>query len=453
MPAQRRQSPKTAPAKANASRPPPSVQTSLPFAAQAPRPAEEHRGAPARAPLVRRAHAEATPVEDGDAAITALRAALLAWYRAHHRQLPWRRTRDSYAVWLSEIMLQQTRVDTVIPYYQRFLARFPTVNALAGAPIDDVLALWSGLGYYARGRNLHRAAQAVVALHGGALPRDEAALLALPGVGRYTAGAIRSIAYDEPAPILDGNVVRVLSRLFVLEGDPKVPANTRRLWALAERFAPGEAPGELNQGLMELGATVCTPAAPDCHLCPLRERCAARARGESERFPEIPSRKASPQVHGVAALCTRIIDKPSTSAISPKSALLLDEGKDIESVLLVQRPGEGLLGGLWELPGREREHGEQPAQALREAVTARLGVDVEVGERAADLTHVFTHKKLRLTVYRCTLLEEPVSTAAGPWRWMRPAELLSIPLSRLMARALAAGGIPVPAAKGPEEEL
>ena len=385
------------------------------------------------APRGRRPRArEETGFYGGDSLrIDGLRQKLLAWYRGHRRDLPWRRTRDPYAIWISEIMLQQTRVETVVPYFARFLARFPTVNALAAAPIDDVLALWSGLGYYARGRNLHRAAVLVALRHDGALPRDDDALQALPGIGRYTAGAIRSIAFDEPAPILDGNVVRVLTRVFAKAGNPKTSAVAGELWALAARFAAGCAPGEVNQGLMELGATVCTPVAPDCHVCPWRGHCAAREAGETERFPELPVRKVSPVVHGVAAFVTRG-----------------DTGKGggTREVLLAQRAGEGLLGGLWELPYTERELGDEPADALAQMLSQRLGVAADVGERVATVTHVFTHKKLLLAVYRCTLRGRPArSTASARWSFMRPTDLVAVPLSRLMARALAAAGVPVPA--------
>jgi len=367
-------------------------------------------------------------VEKAAKEISALRGALLTWYRAHRRDLPWRRTRDPYAIWISEIMLQQTRVDTVIPYYARFLARFPTVNALAAALVDDVLALWSGLGYYARGRNLHRAAGVIAREHDGALPRDEEALLALPGIGRYTAGAIRSIAYDEPAAILDGNVIRVLTRVFALAGNPKTPRVAESLWSLAARFADGVSPGDVNQGLMELGATVCTPLAPDCHVCPWRARCAARVGGESERFPEMPARKQSPVVHGVAAFVARG-----------------DGAGDVTEILMVQRPGEGLLGGLWELPYTERASADEPAEALRAALMKRLGVDATIGERVSTVTHVFTHKKLLLAVYRCELARAPRPAAsAGAWRYLRPTDLTGVALSRLMARALVAAGVPVP---------
>jgi A/G-specific adenine glycosylase len=351
-----------------------------------------------------------------------LRRRLASWYRTSHRDLPWRRTDDPYAIWVSEIMLQQTRVETVLPYYARFLSRFPSVAALAGAPLDAVLALWSGLGYYARARHLHAAARAVMERHGGALPREEASLLALPGIGRYTAGAIRSIAFGERAPVLDGNVTRVLARVFAVGGDPKAPATARRLWKKAGELVQAGNPGEVNQALMELGALVCTPGVPDCHLCPLAGACAARARGEVERFPEIPARKAVPEVQGVAALCRKAEDR----------------------VLLVQRPTEGLLGGLWELPGGERRPGEEPATALVRSLLDRLGATVKVGDRAGRVTHIFTHRRLELSIYRCKIRGPLRPAGSLPWAWCSPSEIPALPLSRLTRKALAAAGVALP---------
>ncbi len=223
---------------------------------------------------------------------SALRRKLLAWYRAHRRDLPWRRTRDPYAIWISETMLQQTRVETVIPYWERFLARFPDVETLATADTDDVIALWAGLGYYSRARNLHRAAQIVMEHHAGRLPGDVDALRELPGVGRYTAGALASIAFDKPAPIVDGNVARVLARVFAIDADVRSAAVQERLWSEAEQLARGDDPGAMNQALMELGATVCTPRAPQCPACPWQPHCAARAQGRAELLP-IRSRPAA----------------------------------------------------------------------------------------------------------------------------------------------------------------
>ena len=234
-----------------------------------------------------------TRVTRRPAASLALARALVRWFHVHCRDLPWRRTRDPYSIWVSETMLQQTRVAAVVPYYERFLARFPDVHALARAPLDDVLAAWSGLGYYRRARQMKAAAEAVVRDHGGRLPDDEAALRALPGVGRYTAGALLSIAFERRAALVDGNVSRVLARLFALSGGPGKSAFERRVWALAETLVPASDPSAFNQGLMEIGATICLPRAPLCTECPLARHCRARAAGRPEAYPK-PRPRARP---------------------------------------------------------------------------------------------------------------------------------------------------------------
>jgi A/G-specific adenine glycosylase len=225
--------------------------------------------------------------------VRALRASILTWYRKHRRDLPLRRSRDPYAIWLSEIMLQQTRVETVIPYYERFLARFPTIQSLADAREPDVLTLWSGLGYYSRARSLKAAADLVVREHAGRLPEDAAALRELPGIGPYTAAAIASVAYGRPLPAVDGNVIRVLARIGGWKGRRDEPALRRRVESFASELARGIAPGDWTQALMELGALICSPMAPRCDQCPAAFRCAAKQSGDPARFPT-PARKTSP---------------------------------------------------------------------------------------------------------------------------------------------------------------
>src|SRR5690349_6148043 len=232
---------------------------------------------------------------------------LLEWYRAHRRDLPWRRTRDAYGIWVSEVMLQQTRVAVVVPYWERWMERFPGAAELAAAPLDDVLACWSGLGYYGRARNLHAGAREVVARYGGRVPGEAAELRTLPGVGRYTAGAIASIAFGRREPLVDGNVARVLARVYAVEEDVKSTAGQKRLWQLAGELVPDEAPGDFNQALMELGATVCTPA-PRCEACPVAEACAARAAGRERELPVVGARAADadkPLLRTVAAWMER----------------------------------------------------------------------------------------------------------------------------------------------------
>jgi A/G-specific adenine glycosylase len=345
----------------------------------------------------------------------ALRRKLLAWYRAHRRDLPWRRTRDPYAIWISETMLQQTRVETVIPYWERFLARFPDVEALATADVDDVTALWAGLGYYSRARNLHHAAQLVMERHAGRLPDDVAALRALPGVGRYTAGALASIVFDQPAPIVDGNVVRVLTRLLGIDADVRSSAVQEQLWSEAGQLARGEDPGALNQALMELGATLCTPRAPRCADCPWTEHCAAREQGRADA---IPARSRSAPVRRIEAVAGFL------------------ERRD--RVLAVQRPQRGLLGGLWELPGGELRDGESPARALSRALHEGVGLGISAPERLGTIEHAFTHRLLRLHVYRAKAGAGRVRRSGwNAHRWVSESGLAALPLGGPTRKALA----------------
>jgi len=318
------------------------------------------------------------------------------------RDLPWRQRRDPYAIWVSEIMLQQTQVATVIPYFERFMARFPTVSALAAAPLADVLKLWEGLGYYSRARNLHRAAQIVVAEHGGQLPPDPAALRRLPGIGRYTAGAIASLAFGADIPILDGNVIRVLARLFDLPDDVSQSATQSRLWALAESLIPAGRAGAWNEGLMELGRRVCTAALPQCPLCPLAAHCAARAHGTQQERPVKRPRTRTPHYDVTAAVTRR------------------DDGR----LLIAQRPLEGMLGGLWEFPGGKREPGESLRDCLCRELREELGIEVEVGEQIGTVRHAYTHFRITLYAFACRITAgEPVALGCAGWAWVTLDEL------------------------------
>jgi A/G-specific adenine glycosylase len=302
-----------------------------------------------------------------EAGTATLRAHLLRWYDANKRSMPWRDAPSPWRTWVSEIMLQQTRVESVRPYFARFMARFPTPTALAEAPLDDALALWAGLGYYARIRNLHLAAQQVVARHGGEVPNDPAAFAALRGVGPYTCGAVQSISFGHPLPVLDGNVIRVLSRLDHVTEDPRETAIRKTLWARAEAFAQGPRPGDLNQALMELGATVCTPGTPHCLLCPWRDACSAYREGDAATLPVKAPRKVVPTLHRQAALLQPTPD----------------------TLYLVRNPTTGLLGGLWALPAVEGEL----AGAL-EPTGAQI-----IGAPLATIRHAFTHQRWVLTVH------------------------------------------------------
>jgi A/G-specific adenine glycosylase len=351
-------------------------------------------------------------------AAAAIQVAMLRHYDRWHRDLPFRRTRDPYRIWVSEVMLQQTQVATVVPYYRRFLEAFPTVRRLARAPLGRVLKLWEGLGYYSRARNLHAAAKAVVRGHGGRLPRDRDALLALPGIGRYTAGAIRSIAFGAPDPVVDGNIIRILSRLRAIGGDPTSAAAKERFWSIASALVPACRPGDFNQAMMEHGALICTPRAPACGRCPIRRWCRAFALGRPEDFPVRPPAKAVPHRRGVAAL----VEKAGR-------------------VLVVRRPAEGLLGGLWELPWVERRRGEAVPTAARRAARERARVDVAPGPALPPVVHVFSHFRLTLTPVRCRLLDRvPVGRegrrSPAPARWIDPRRPTGLAVHTVMKRIL-----------------
>ncbi|APR76535.1 A/G-specific adenine glycosylase [Minicystis rosea] len=300
--------------------------------------------------------------------------ALGAWFDASARDLPWRRDRRPYAVWLSEIMLQQTRVETVIPYFERFLQRYPDVGALAAAELDDVLHLWSGLGYYRRARQLHAAAREVTERYGGAFPAEAAALRELPGVGAYTAGAVSSIAYGKQEPLVDGNVARVLARVEAIDASIKSPETIKRLWATAARMLPKDRPGRFNEALMELGATVCTPRDPRCETCPLARMCAARASGRERELPIVESKRPVPVVEMVAI----VIEDPKTGAI-----------------LFARRREGGLFGGLWEPPMVE-------ALSVDDARAGLEALGVAIGRarlrEAGRVTHVLTHRRMEVLV-------------------------------------------------------
>ncbi len=335
---------------------------------------------------------------------------LLDWYKQNARELPWRDHPDPYAVWVSEIMLQQTRVDTVIPYFVRWIALFPTVFELAGASQQVVLSAWEGLGYYSRARNLHKAAQTLVAQSGGELPRDIKRLQALPGIGRYTAGAIASMAFGLDEPALDGNIRRVLARVFNVSDPVRSPAGEKRLWSLArENLPPGQA-GAFNQALMDLGTLICTPRNPNCSDCPLHPHCDAYALGNQNERPVMAARSAIPHYTVTAA----VIEKHGT-------------------FLLAQRPPDGLLGGLWEFPGGKALPDEALESCLRREICEELGVAVHVGEPLGKFRHAYTHFKVTLHAYRCSMAAEaqPRPIEASSLRWVQPDDLQAYPMGKL----------------------
>jgi A/G-specific adenine glycosylase len=324
---------------------------------------------------------------------------LLAWWDRGHADLPWRTTRDPYTIWISEIMLQQTQIATVIPYYERWLERFPTVQDLAAASLDEVLKLWEGLGYYSRARNLHAAAQTVVNELGSQIPTTAKELMKLKGIGRYTAGAIASIAFDEPAPVLDGNVIRVLSRLTDLPDDVTTTAAKKKLWQLAEDLVPAQRPGDFNQALMELGQQVCVPANPTCLLCPLSHLCLARERGTQLERPCRPPRKNIPHYDVAAGI---IWQKRNTEGHEGGTKVPRENtNKSLHnSVFLVtQRPLTGLLGGLWEFPGGKQESGETLPQTLQREIKEELDIEIEVGDHLTSIKHAYTHFRITLHAF------------------------------------------------------
>jgi A/G-specific adenine glycosylase len=337
-------------------------------------------------------------------------AALLAWYDRHRRKLPWRagpgETADPYRVWLSEIMLQQTTVKAVAPYYERFLSRWPDIGALAAATLDDVLRAWAGLGYYARARNLHACARVVAAEHGGRFPDTESDLRQLPGVGAYTAAAIAAIAFGRKAAPVDGNIERVVARLFAVE--EALPAAKPRIRILAEDLAPDRRAGDFAQAMMDLGATICTPKRPACSLCPWNETCAAKARGDQETFPRKAAKRENERRRGAAFVALRA-----------------------DGMILVRtRPEKGLLGGMTEVPTTQWSSDFNPGAAEADAP-----LKAKWRKLPGTVTHVFTHFPLELAVYAAQL---PRSThAASGTRWTPLATVHTEALPNLMRKVIA----------------
>jgi A/G-specific adenine glycosylase len=356
----------------------------------------------------------ATPREKSPAADA---AQLLAWYDRHRRRLPWRaepgRAPDPYRVWLSEIMLQQTTVKAVGPYFEAFIAAFPTVEALAAAPVEEVLRRWAGLGYYARARNLHACARAVAERFGGRFPDTEAGLRELPGIGPYTAGAIAAIAFDRPAAAVDGNVERVISRLFALESP--LPGAKPEIRRLTESLVPSARPGDFAQGLMDLGATVCTPKAPACALCPWMAACSARAAGTAETFPRKAAKAARPLRRGAAFWLVR------------------EEAGGLE-VLLGRRPAKGLLGGMAEVPGTAWE-----AAFDEDAALAHAPLKARWRRLPGTVRHGFTHFELELVVFAGKAAAGTLAPAGCWWQALADLDHAGLPTVMKKVAAHAAG--------------
>ena len=334
---------------------------------------------------------------------------VLNWYARHARKLPWRGNPDPYVVWVSEIMLQQTRVETVLPYFERWMNRFPSIADLATATEQEVLSLWEGLGYYSRARNLHKAAKIVMDEYGGELPRDLKALRKIPGIGRYTVGAIASMAFAMDTATLDGNLRRVFARVFNVMEPADSPAGVEILWTLAEKNLPKGRAGDYNQALMDLGSGLCLPRNPACPNCPLEKICAARALGIQESRPVLKPKAEVPHYTVTAAVLRR-------------------DGK----VLLAKRPSKGLLGGMWEFPGGKAEKGETLESCLVREIHEELDVPVKVGEPLGVYKHAYTHFRITLHAFLCELADgEPRPIEAAELAWVSPEDLGKYPMGKV----------------------
>jgi A/G-specific adenine glycosylase len=344
-----------------------------------------------------------------EAAIQRFRRGLLEWYTANKRQMVWRDSPDPYRIWLSEIMLQQTRVEQMGAYFERFVAAFPTVEDLAAASEDRVLKAWEGLGYYARARNLHKAAKEVVGRHGGRMPDTYEELLDLPGVGLYTAAAISSIAFGRDQAAVDGNVIRVLARVLRLEDDSAKAGTKAQVQEAAQSLLePGRA-GDFNQAMMELGARVCTPKSPACTGCPVGELCRARAELDD---PSVLPRKAPKKKRPHYQVAAGMIWKG-------------------EKLLVAQRLSDGLLGGMWEFPGGKQEEGESLEECLRREIAEELDFAIGVEELLVQVEHAYTHFSITLHAFKARYLSgQPRAVECADWRWIDPAELDDFAFSR-----------------------
>jgi A/G-specific adenine glycosylase len=388
-----------------------------------------------------------SPARDGLAAGSHMAAEsrfaprLLAWYARHGRDLPWRRTRDPYRILVSEVMLQQTQVSRVLAYYGRFLEAFPDVKSLAAASLDHVLKLWEGMGYYARARNLHRAAGTIVRRHDATVPADVETLQTLPGVGYNTAAAVASLAYHRPWPVLDGNATRVLCRVLCLSFDPRTAAGRKRLMDLAGRLVPAGQMAPFNQAIMDLGAEVCRPADPRCQHCPLEKVCAGREAGHPARYPQRRPRRQRPHYDVTAGIIWRggCLHDDSLNGGRPEKRSWKRGHRSNGRLLVARRPPEKLLGGLWEFPGGKREDGESLEECLRREIKEELGISVRVDAPFMSIEHGYSHFRFTLHAFHCTYLEgRPRPLGCSDFRWVRISDLEKFALSRADQKLAAA---------------
>jgi A/G-specific adenine glycosylase len=344
---------------------------------------------------------------------------VLAWYGTHKRDLPWRDSADPYHVWVSEVMLQQTQVETVIPYYHRFLSRFPTVQSLAAATQDEVLKAWENMGYYGRARHLHAAAGRIVERFGGEVPHGRDELMSLPGVGRYTAGAILSMAFGMPVPAVDANVRRVIIRLFAIDEPIDQSRTTQRVWVLAGDLVPSKGAGRFNQALMDLGATICRARDPKCLVCPAHTHCQACLRGVQQNLPLTGKRAPVPHHHVTAGIIRN------------------DKG----GVLVIQRLRDGLLGGLWKFPGGKQKKNESLEDCLQRETRREIGIAIRVGQALSSVKHAYTHFRITLHAFQCIhVAGNPKAMQCTDWQWIdmdRFGDLAFSKVDRKIIRALA----------------
>ncbi|MEW5975353.1 MAG: A/G-specific adenine glycosylase [Acidobacteriota bacterium] len=336
---------------------------------------------------------------------------LLSWYSAHKRDLPWRKTRDPYRIWISEVMLQQTQVETVIPYYRRFLKLFPSLGRLAQATMEEVLLVWAGLGYYSRARNLHKAAQQIVFRHEGLFPQTFEDVLSLPGIGRYTAGAIMSIAFGQPYPVVDGNVTRVLTRLFRVEQDIRQRRTHDLLWKIASHLVPRERPGDFNQALMELGATVCTPRQPSCRCCPFGGLCKARESGVQDHLPNKENLLRSVKQHLAVAV-------------------IHHQGR----VLMRQRKEGSLLKGLWEFPNTGFQARPVSRRSLTQTIQRSIGRPIRIGSPLPGINHAITHRRIAIRPYWVELRATGTPGSIPGMKWVPMSQLTRYPMDAATQR-------------------
>ncbi|VEN72718.1 Adenine DNA glycosylase [Candidatus Desulfarcum epimagneticum] len=334
--------------------------------------------------------------------------ALLGWYEANKREMPWRKTRDPYKIWLSEVMLQQTQVKTVIPYYERWVKKFPSIQDLAAASPGEVLKLWEGLGYYNRCHNFHKAARLLVSDFAGRVPDDPDLFIQMPGVGPYILSAVMSIAFGRPLPVVDGNVLRVATRYMEWRDDISKPAAGKKIRRALEGIIPPSNPGDFNQAIMELGALVCVPKNPDCPGCPLKKNCRAKKNGTAASLPFRAKRKKTPLYP--VALAVIVKDK---------------------KFLIQKRPDSGHLAGMWEFPGGKLEPGESGEEALERECREELGADVKIIQKLKTVKHAYTHFKIELTVFICrpaSMDAPPIRSSEGrPVQWIKPEEIVRYP--------------------------